>query len=294
MRASSSSPGLTREEGLALVVALVAHVALIGALTLSPPGKSIEAPPERMTVTLADEIADQSASPDPNAEAAPDVAPVLGEPAPEPAPPEPLPQVVQPQPRPAPPPPPIPQARPQPLPKPAPKAVPQPRVAPAPPKPAAKPMPPRAAPAAPADTRPRRRPDAPSGASRLGSDFLSGIPGGTKPVANGNPAATASAQAKAALRVSINARVLPPWNSCSVNGLDIEKLRARVTFQLDRGGNIVAVETPQISGQNAANAAQVSRFSECATRAVRTAAPFSLPAEMYDFWKSYTLNFRKE
>jgi outer membrane biosynthesis protein TonB len=109
--------------GAALVVALLAHAGLIAALTLAPPGKSILSPPERMTVTFADETADQSASPDPNAEAAPDIAPVLGEPAPEPAPPEPTP-VVPPQPRPAPQP--VPQPKPQPAPRPAPKPVPQP------------------------------------------------------------------------------------------------------------------------------------------------------------------------
>jgi outer membrane biosynthesis protein TonB len=295
MQASSSS-GLSREEALALVIALAAHAAVIAALTLAPPGKSIQPIPERMTVTIADEVADQSTSPDPNAEAAPDVAPMLGEPQPDRAPP----QIAQPMP---PPPAQIPQARPQPIPQPAvrPVPAPQPRAVQAPPKPqapppkpAAKPAQPTATPAAPADPRLRRRPDTPSGASRLGSDFLRGIASGTQPAATGNPASALSAEAKAAVRVSINARVLPPWNSCPVNGLDIEKLRARVSFQLDRSGNIVSVSPPQISGKTDANAPQVARFSECAVRAVRTAAPFSLPADSYDFWKSYTLNFSKK
>jgi hypothetical protein len=114
MSASSSSQGLTREEVLALVIALAAHVGLIAALTLSPPGKSIMAPPERLTVTFAEETADQSTSPDPNEEAAPDIAPVLGEPAPEPAPPQPTQQIAPPQPRPAPAPKPRPGSRPRP------------------------------------------------------------------------------------------------------------------------------------------------------------------------------------
>ncbi|MFM9934702.1 MAG: hypothetical protein ACKVOL_00735 [Novosphingobium sp.] len=296
--ASSSSSGLTREEGPvpigALLIALMAHVALIGALTLSPPGKSVVPPPERMTVTFADEIADQSVSPDPNAESAPDVAPMLGEPMPEPAPPEPAPQLVQPQLLPAPLPP-VQQARPQPLPKPVQKPAPQPRVVSAPPpKPIAKLLPPKAAPTAPADPRQRRRPDTPSGASHLGGDFLKGITTGTQSAAAGNPANAVSVQAKAAIRVSINGKVLPPWNSCPVNGLDIEKLRARVAFQLDRSGNIISIASPELSGQTSANAAQVGRFTECAVRAIRTGAPFSLPADSYDFWKSYTLNFRKE
>ena len=286
MRASSSSHGLTREEGLALVIALAAHAGLIAALTLAPPGKSIMSPPERMTVTFADEIADKSTSPDPNQEAAADVAPALGEPVPQPAPLTPGPQIAPPPPKPAPAP--LPQAKP--LPQPAAKPQPQQRATPVqPPKPAVK-----AATAPPPDPRQRRRPDAPSGASQLGADFLRGINTGTRPGATGNPADALSDTAKAAIRVSINRKVVPPWNSCPLSGVEIEKLRAKVTFQLDRGGNIVSIGAPVLSGQTPANAPQVGRFTECAVRAIRTAAPFNLPADSYDFWKSYTLNFRKE
>lgn len=292
MSASSSSSGFTREEALALVIALAAHAGLIAALTLSPPGKSIMSPPERLTVTFADETAETLTSPNPKEEAAPETAPVLGEPAPEPAPPQPQPQIAQPQPKPVPPPPP-PQAKPAPQPKPAPRPTPvaQPRVAPAPPpKPAAKPATVSPAP----DNRQRRRPDAPSGASQIGTDFLSGIPTGTRPGAKGNPADAVSAEAKAAIRVTINRKVVPPWNSCPLSGVEIEKLRAKVTFQLDRAGNITSIASPVLSGQTPANSPQVGRFTECAVRAIRTAAPFNLPPESYDFWKTYTLNFRKE
>jgi len=299
MHASSELAGpsgsLSREEGLALVLALLAHAGLIAALTLAPPGKTIMSPPERMTVTFADETADKSTSPDPDAEAAADMAPVLGQPAPVPeaAPPQPVQQVTPPQPQPKPAP--LPQARPEPKPVPQPKPAPQPRVQPAPPvKPLAKPAPPKPAAAAPVDPRQRRRPDPRAGGSLIGPDFLPPGLGGTKPGATGNPASALSDQAKAAIKVSINRKVVPPWNGCPVNGLDIEKLRARVSFQLDRAGNVISIATPAISGQTPANAAQVSRFSECAVRAIKTAAPFSLPADSYDFWKSYTLNFSKK
>ena len=112
--------GLTRQEGAGLAIAALAHAGLLAFLMLSPPGKTIKPPPERMEVTFSDEIADQSTSPDPLAEAAPDVAPELGEPQPAP--------VVEPQPLPEPP-------------KPVP-APPQPKPVPAPPKPAPKPQPP--------------------------------------------------------------------------------------------------------------------------------------------------------
>jgi hypothetical protein len=281
---ASSQSGLTREEGLALLVALAAHVALIGALTLSPPGKSIEAPPERMTVTFADQIADQSISPDPNAEAAPDVAPVLGEPAP----PEPAPQVVQPQPQPQPksaPPPPIPQARPQTLPKLVQKPAPQLRVAPAPPpKPVAKPAPPKPAAAAPVDARQRRRPDAPSGASRLGSDFLSGIPGATNPgAARTPPAATVGPEVAASLVSGIARQIKPHWTA--PQGVDADKLVTVLAWSLNPDGSLAGKPTVmQQLGITDTNRAQAQRHAEQAIRAVQLAAPFNLPAPYYAKW----------
>lgn len=286
MSASSSPSGLSREEALALVIALAAHVGLIAALTLSPPGKSIMSPPERMTVTFADEIADQSTSPQPDAETAPDVAPVLGEPAPEPAPPQPVPDVAKPQPKPAPPPPP-PQAKPIPQPKPVP--APQPRVAPAaPPKPVAKPAPAKpaaAAPSAPADQRLRRRPDAPTGASRIGNDFLSGIPGSSKPgAATTPPAATFGPEVAASLVSGISRQIKPHWTA--PQGVDADKLVTVLSWNLNPDGSLAGrpVVVSQ-SGINDSNRAQAQRHAEQAIRAVQLAAPFNLPAPYYAKWK---------
>ncbi len=288
MRASSSSSGLTREEALALGIALAAHVGLIAALTLSPPGKTIMSPPERMTVTFADQIADQSTSPEPDAEAAPDVAPVLGEPAPEPAPPQPAPQVAQPQPRPAPPPPP-PQARPAPQPKPVPKPVlaPQPRAMPVPAKPAAKPVPPKpaAAAAAPANQRLRPRPDAPVGASRIGNDFLSGIPGSSKAGASTNPPAAAFGPEVAASLVSGIARQIKPhWTA--PQGVDADKLVTVLSWSINPDGSLAGrPQVVQQLGITDTNRAQAQRHAEQAVRAVQLAAPFNLPAAYYAKWK---------
>jgi outer membrane biosynthesis protein TonB len=287
MSASSSSQGLTREEALALVIALVAHVGLIAALTLAPPGKTIMSPPERMTVTFADEIADQSTSPQPDAETAPDVAPVLGEAAPEPVPPQPAPQIAPPQPRPAPPPPP-PRAQPAPQPKPVP--APQPRVAAAPPpKPVAKPAPPKpaaaAAAAAPADQRLRRRPDAPAGASRIGNDFLSGIAGSSKPGTATNPPAAAFGPEVAASLVSGIARQIKPhWTA--PQGVDADKLVTVLAWSLNADGSLAGrPQVVQQLGITDTNRAQAQRHAEQAIRAVQLAAPFNLPAPYYAKWK---------
>lgn len=282
---ASTSSGLSRQEAAALIIALVAHVALIGGLTLAPPGKTIMSPPERMTVTFADEIADQSVSPDPNAEAAPDIAPVLGEPAPEPAPPEPAP-VVPPQPKPLPQQ--VPQPKPQPAPRPAPKPVPQPRAMPAPPKPVAKPVakpaPPKPA-AAPADARPRRRPDVPSGGSRLGNDFLSGIPGSTNPgTARTLPAAAFGPEVAASLVSGIARQIKPHWTA--PQGVDADKLVTVLAWSLNADGSLAGkpVVVQQL-GISDANRAQAQRHAEQAIRAVQLAAPFELPAPYYAKWK---------
>lgn len=308
---------LTKQEGAGLVIAAAAHAALLVAFTLSPPAKTVKPPPERMEVTFSEEISQQSTSPDPMAEAAPDVAPELGEAQPDP--------VVEPQPRPEPPKtvPPAPAPKPQPAPpKPAPKPQPQPKPVPpkpAPPKPAPpKPAPPKPAPPKPApkaqpkpapkpapskaatpakaspakkataDTSPRRRPDAPAGGSRIGDDFLKGIPGATKPgTAKAAPAAVAGPEVKASLISAIARQIKPHWSA--PQGVDADKLVSYLAFDLNTDGSLAG--RPRLvrqEGITPANEAQAKRHAEQAIRAVQLAAPFALPAEHYSAWKRIT------
>lgn len=257
------SEGLSRQEGAGLAIAAAAHVALLVVLSLSPPGKTVKPPPERMEVTFSEEIANQSTSPDPMAEAAPDVAPELGEPQPEP--------VVQPQPLPEPP-------------KPVP-APPQPKPVPAPPKPQAKPAPAKSAPAKPADESPRRRPDAPAGGSRIGSDFLKGIPGATRPgTAKTPPAAAIGPEVKSSLAGAISRQIKPHW--AAPQGVDADKLVTILAWDLNEDGSLAG--RPRVvrqEGITPANEAQAKRHAEQAIRAVQLAAPFELPAMYYSGWK---------
>lgn len=304
----STAGGFSRQEGAGLAIAAAAHVALLAVLSLSPPGKTVQPPPQRMEVTFSDEIADQSTSPDPMAEAAPDIAPELGEPqpapvvepapqpAPAPVPPPPQPKP-QPQPAPARPAPPKPQPKPQPAPQPAPKPAPKPAPAkpapakptpakPAPAKPAAaKPAPAKAQPAKPADESPRRRPDAPSGGSRIGSDFLKGIPGATKPgTAKTPPAATIGPDVKASLVGAISREIKPHW--AAPQGVDTDKLVTILAWDLNPDGSLAG--RPRVVDQQGitpANEAQAKRHAEQAIRAVQLAAPFDLPENYYAGWK---------
>ncbi|QOV94594.1 hypothetical protein [Novosphingobium sp. ES2-1] len=299
--------GLSKQEGAGLAIAALAHAGLLGFLMLSPPGKTVKPPPQRMEVTFSEEIADQSTSPDPMAEAAPDVAPELGEPAPEPVaqpqplpePPRPVPPPPQPQPKPVPAPP-KPAPKPQPQPKPAPPKPAPPR--PAPPKPApAKPAPAKPAPAKPAakpapakattpksgsgDTSPRRRPDAPTGGSRIGSDFLKGIPGSTKPgTAKAAPAATIGPEVRSSLAGAISRQIKPHW--AAPQGVDADKLVTILAWDLNPDGSLAG--RPRVVDQQGitpANEAQAKRHAEQAIRAVQLAAPFDLPDTYYSGWK---------
>ena len=299
--------GLSKQEGAGLAIAALAHAGLLGFLMLSPPGKTVKPPPQRMEVTFSEEIADQSTSPDPMAEAAPDVAPELGEPAPEPVaqpqplpePPRPVPPPPQPQPKPVPAPP-KPAPKPQPQPKPAPPKPAPPR--PAPPKPApAKPAPAKPAPAKPAakpapakattpksgsgDTSPRRRPDAPTGGSRIGSDFLKGIPGSTKPgTAKAAPAATIGPEVRSSLAGAISRQINPHW--AAPKGVDADKLVTILAWDLNPDGSLAG--RPRVVDQQGitpANEAQAKRHAEQAIRAVQLAAPFDLPDTYYSGWK---------
>ncbi len=264
--APTHSP-LRREESLGLALAVLGHGALVAWLLLHRPAAQLPPPPARMEVMISNESAAISTSPEPQAVPAPDKGPVVGEAPPPPAP-EPLPvakpEVVPP--------------RPAPVPAPAPKAPAKPAQA----KPAA------ARPLAPA------RPSAKPGASDFDRNFAAGIPTAANGKSKNPPAAAASAQQKSSWTSLIGSKVRGPWNACSVQGLEVQSLRAAVHFMLSADGSVASIDEPVISGITPANRAQVRPFRDCAVRAIKLAAPFSgLPPEFYNDWKSRNLTFRK-
>lgn len=256
---------LRRDEGLALLVAVVAHAALLLVLTIRPTPIPLP-PPERITVTLSEDVGLTSTSPS-AAPAAADEAPDLGE---EATPPPPAP-VVQPEPLPKP----LPRATVAPPQRPAPLAKAPP--AKAPPAKAATPAP--KAPPAKAATRP--------GASRIGDDFLKGTPGGTaKAPAGPPPAATIGPAVRSALLGQIVRQIRPKWQGRVPQGLETEKLVTILAWELNPDGSLAGnPELVRQEGVTAANSAQAQRHKEEAIRAVRLAAPFNLPADLYPAWK---------
>ncbi|EQB18069.1 hypothetical protein L284_05920 [Novosphingobium lindaniclasticum LE124] len=306
--------GLRKDEGLGLTLAVALHVAVLAVIVLRPAQTDVVKPPQRIEVTLSDQVGMTSTSPDPFSQAAPDIAPEIGEAAPPPAPaPEPLPQ---PEPLPpAPAPRPLPQPKPQPKPAPAPKPVPPkpappkptpPKPKPAPQKPAAKPAPQKPA-AKPAPSRnssaidrivgksgsassKATTPPKKAGGSRVGADFLAGVSGATSTQGKGQPAAALGPAAVSALNGAISRQLKPHW--AAPQGADAELLVTTVRFRLNQDGSLNG--DPQVlrtTGQNAANSAQVQRHQEQAIRAVKLAAPFNLPEDLYNGWKVITTNF---
>lgn len=267
------------EDRIGLVAAVVLHALLIGVLAmqvfLSPPLPDV---PQRMTVSLATEVGLESTAPDPVAEARAAIAPTL---SPTPAPPaEAAPQT----PREATTRPPQPQPRAQ---TPPPQRQ-QPRTTQ------------RTAPP-PTDTRDRRRPEparqtpAPAtrnpappanpGGTRVGENFLDGPGASTRTDETRIPANQIGASARASIQQALARQVKPHWSVPS--GVDVEQLITLLDFDLNEDGSLRG--RPRLrsqTGVNDTNRPQAAKHVENAIRAVQLAAPFDLPPEYYNAWKS--------
>ena len=261
---------LSQEEAAALGVAVLAHVGLIAALVYLKPADVPPPPPERMAVTISDDSALVSTSPDPQADPAADSGPVMGDMVPPP-----MPEPVE-----------VAKAEP-PRPAPVPRPLVQPKV-----QPQARTGQPQAKPVQRGQTQPR--PGTRPGNSRFADAFGDGIPGGNPASKGKNPPAQATGQLRSSWSSLIGSKVKAPWDSCKVTGLDIEMLYVDISFTLATDGSIQAIADPVVGGVCPANRSQVAPFKACAGRAIKLAAPFrGLPPEYYDDWKSRKLRLRK-
>lgn len=271
-------------EGRALILTGVAHLALLAGLSLTwsmqqaalptfseavpveiveisdvpritePPKPSIDAAPQEMTEDAAPEISPIEAP-----------APVEPEPAPEPVKLSPVP---------------APEAKPKPLPEPK---------KPAPPKAEAKPKAVKKADTATeaqelsslidkALPKAKRRP---VDTSEFAKSIEKSLPKGAK----------LDARATATLEQAIRAQVAPCWNP-PIGGEDVRNMTVLLRIQLNRGGAVVgAPEVLDQSGVTAGNQAYARAFAESARRAVIRCSPLQLPAEYFDSWKLFELNF---
>ena len=245
--AVASFANLSREERIGLGIAAAAHVALVAALVWQVRDAPTALPiPERMSVSLADEVSLESTSPAPSPEAQAAVAPVL---SPEPE------RVVEREPV-------------REITRPTPRQT----VAP---RPTSRPT-----------TRPTPRPtQTRAGGTRIGADFLPGAGNSQRSDSQGVPAATFGAAERASLLQAITRQLKPHWSA--PQGVDAEKLVTILAWELNPDGSLKG--RPRVvsqSGDNASNRPQLSLHAERAIRAVQLAAPFDLPPQFYEQWKS--------
>ena len=257
---------LSTEERIGIGAAAIVHVALAGGLAWMAQQRDLDIPPppQRVDVSLATEVSMESTAPDPSAEPAASLAPVVSE---LPSPPE---QVV---------------AAPEPVVRPTtpPRVTPTTR--------ASARSTPAPAPSARASTRPAPTPSPaasrPPSGGRLSDDFLEGSSAsqGTR----GQPAATFGPQERASLVSAISRQLRPNWSA--PRGQDWELLTSRVSWSLNRDGTVRGTpRCTQVGTVTDSNRPQVSVHCEAAIRAVRTTR-FNLPEQFYSQWDDLEFDF---
>jgi hypothetical protein len=239
---------LRQDEKIGLAIALGLHFALLGVLLFQPgPGEGLEVP-ERMTVSLASDVSLRSTATQiaPDSRAA--LAPTVAEEVQSAI--EAAPDAAEQQTRQ--PPPPQNNSRNA--------VVQQPRQA--------------------AQTPPRQ-----ATGTQVGENFLEGAGSDRSSDDTRIPASEIGRSAQASLIQALSRQIKPHWNAPS--GVDTELLVTELAFELNEDGTLAG--RPRVlrqSGINASNRPQASLHAERAIRAVQLAAPFDLPAEYYNAWKS--------
>lgn len=257
---------MTRSEAAGLGIAAIGHLALFGLLSVgflaTPNPLQLQSAP--IEVSLTDNVGLESQAPVPHQEdVAARLSPVEAPLEPETAPPEPA---VQPDPQPV--------AKPEPTP---PKAAPAENARPAPKQQPTK--------AAPAKAQPKSQPKREVRASGALEGIVAGLKDQpSKGKATTPPAVKAGPAVQSALAAEVLRQIKPRWKPPS--GADSDKLRTTVQVQLDRDGAIVGQPRVTQTGVTASNRAQADLHRERALRAVQLAAPFKLPAQYYDAWKT--------
>lgn len=251
MREMTAPPSAFRqEERVGLIVAVVLHALVIAAMLIQPFRSDPPPLPERMTVSLASEVSLESTAPAPVPESRAAIAPELSDTVAPPVDEADTPQASEPDTQP-----------------PA-RSNNQPR-AQSPPQPASTPS-----------ARPTR-----GGGSRIGDNFLGGQGNSTRTDETRIPASEIGRSARASLQQALSRQVRPHWNA--PQGVDIDLLITLLDFDLNEDGSLKG--RPRVRSQqgiNDSNRPQASLHAERAIRAVQLAAPFDLPDEYYNAWKS--------
>jgi len=282
-------------EGRAIMLAAAAHLALLAGLSLTWSMQQAQLPsfqdPVPVEVVDISDVPRITEPPKPSIAAAPQerVEAAAPEPAPEEAPPE---KVEAPAPKPEP--------KPEPKSEPKPEAKPEPKKVTEKPKPEPQKQP--AKPKAEAATEAKKK-----AAEKLDAQDLANLIDKSLPKARRKPLDTSSlakslemalpkgarldARATATLEQAIRAQIAPCWNP-PIGGEDVRAMTVQLRIQLAQDGRVIG--TPEVisqTGVTAGNQTYARAFADSARRAVMRCAPLRLPAEYFDAWKLFELNF---
>lgn len=238
---------LRKDEKIGLAIALGLHLALVGVLLFQPgPGEGLEVP-ERMTVSLTTDVSLRSTAPQIAPDSRAALAPTVADEAQAPV-------------------------------EAAPDAAKQADRQPPPTRNSRSAVSQNSRQAA--QTPPKQ-----ATGTQVGENFLEGVGSNRASDDTRIPASEIGASAKASLVQAISRQIKPHWNAPS--GVDAELLVTELAFDLNEDGSLKG--RPRVlrqSGETAANRPQKALHAERAIRAVQLAAPFDLPAEYYNAWKS--------
>ncbi|WP_205481438.1 hypothetical protein [Sphingomonas arenae] len=244
--------------------AILFHFALVAALTTTLAGVAPKPEPPAMEVEMVDaeEIGLIAAAPQPVTTPPPSQAPEIAQAPPaEVAPPPPLPT-------PAPP-----RIDPVPAPRPAPTTRPtaQPRPTPARPTPA-----------------PR--------VSRLGDDFLKGLPDAPSRSTAKPAAATFNAEARASIDGAIKRQIQPCADDEPFIGAGADRIRLTLNLRLAPSGRLQSLNVVLVAGDDEENARYVPLVEDQAKRVFAKCSPLRLPAELYRTpqggWSNINMTYR--
>ena len=127
--------------------------------------------------------------------------------------------------------------------------------------------------------------------SRFGSEFMKGL--NDEPSASRSqapPAREVGAAVLSSLTAEIRRQLKPHWQRNVPTGADAEQLKTELTVSLARDGSVLGIEVRRTTGVTPSNRPQVALHQERARKAVTLAAPFQLPADLYDHWKDFNVS----
>jgi periplasmic protein TonB len=109
----------------------------------------------------------------------------------------------------------------------------------------------------------------------------------------GTPAAKTASQVRSAVTVSLRNEISPFFKRCAPSGIDVDQILTSVTLSIAANGGLISVGSVRQSGVNESNSPQASLHKDCVLKAVRAASPYqNLPADSYDVWKNWPMEFR--